>query len=257
MPRAPLKCKDWCFTINNPRSKHGNVPSDWEQCKSWIFNYLVMQLEVGAEGTPHIQGFVQFPKEQRLKQLKKDLHKKAHWEPRRGSAYQAAHYCKKPEPLCDCDHCVAAADVPRPQLIYESGTISAPSGEKMYSVAMTIKRRGLQAAIDAYPTHYMGMNRGMVNRPEINFKEALATHYQGRRDWRPAVSVFYGLPGTGKTRYAMLGPSPYVQADYPEKGGRLFVGDYYPDVHETLVFDDFYGQMPYTTWLRICDRYPM
>jgi len=55
----------------------------------------------------------------------------------------------------------------------------------------------------------------------------------------------------------MLGPSPYVQADYPAKHGAFFFGDYRPDVHQTVVFDDFYGQMPYTTWLRVCDRYPM
>lgn len=162
MPRYQGKCKDWCFTINNPRRSHPGRPGDLERIKSWVFNYLVVQLEVGAEGTPHLQGFVQFPKEMRLKQLKKDLHKKAHWEPRRGSAYQAAHYCKKPEPLCDCSHCVGAADAVRPQLIFESGTISAPAGEKLASVALTIKRRGLSAAIDAYPTHYMGMTNGMV-----------------------------------------------------------------------------------------------
>jgi len=248
MPRAPPKCKDWCFTINNPVRSHPGRPGDLDRVKSWIFNYLVVQLEVGDEGTPHLQGFVQFPKEMRLKQLKKDCHKRAHWEPRRGSAYQAAHYCKKPEDGCECDHCVKAAGTPRPQLIFESGTISAPAGEKLWSVVQTIKRRGLCAAIETYPTHYMGMQRGM---------EALASFYSQVRDWKPVVSVFYGVPGSGKTRYAMLGPSPYVQADYPVKGGQFFFGDYRPDVHQTVVFDDFYGQMPYTTWLRVCDRYPM
>jgi len=247
MPRPAVQAKDWCFTINNPRSKHGKRDSDWNVVRSWTFNYLVMQLEVGEEGTPHIQGFVQFPVQSRLTKLKK-LHKKAHWEPRRGSAVQAAHYCKKPELGCDCEHCEKAKDIPRPQLIYESGCLSAPAGERLYTVVQTIKRRGLSAAIEAYPTHYVGMTRGM---------QALATFYSPRRDWRPAVSVFYGLPGSGKTRYAMLGPSPYVQADYPVKGGQFFFGDYRPDVHETVVFDDFYGQMPYTTWLRVCDRYPM
>ena len=42
-----MQAKDWCFTINNPRRKHGNVDSDWDRVKSWVFNYLVMQLEVG------------------------------------------------------------------------------------------------------------------------------------------------------------------------------------------------------------------
>jgi len=155
MPRREPPVKDWCFTLNNPRTK------DHKRVQSWVFNYMVYQLEVGSEGTPHFQGFVQFPTGQRLKQLKK-LDKRVHWEPRRGSAYQASHYCKKPEPLCDCSHCVGAADAVRPQFIFESGIISAPAGERLASVAQTIRRRGLSAAIDAYPTHYMGMTNGMV-----------------------------------------------------------------------------------------------
>jgi len=241
MPRQIAPVKDWVFTLNNPRTK------DHKRIQDLVFNYLVYQLEIGEEGTPHFQGFIQFPTGQRLKQLKK-LHRRVHWEPRRGSAYQAAHYCKKPEPECDCTHCIGAANTPRPQFIYESGTISAPAGEKLWSVVTVIKKRGLSAAIETYPTHYMGMQRGM---------QALATFYSPRRDWQPVVSVFYGTPGTGKTRYAMLGPSPYVHADYPVKGSQFFFGDYRPDFHETVVFDDFYGQMPYTTWLRVCDRYPM
>jgi len=167
MPRQLSPAHDWCFTINNPRADRPGREGDLTRVKTWQFKYLVVQLEVGAEGTPHLQGFVQFETKQRLKALKK-LHKRAHWEPRRGSAYQAAHYCKKPENGCDCQHCTEAADVARPQLIYESGTISAPAGEKLWSVVQIIKRRGLSAAIETYPTHYMGMQRGMVNRLLIN-----------------------------------------------------------------------------------------
>jgi len=246
MPRREPPVKDWCFTINNPRADKPGREGDLTKVKTWTYNYLVVQLEVGKEGTPHLQGFVQFPTGQRLTQLKK-LHKRAHWEPRRGSAYQAAHYCKKPEPECDCQHCEAAADTPRPQLIYESGSISAPAGEKLWSVAQVIKRRGLTAAIDAYPTHYMGMHKGM---------EALATHYSPQRSWQTVVSVLYGQPETGKTRYAMLGPLPYKLSAFGGKGQTDFFGDYRPDVHGTLVVDDFYGNWSYTTFLQACDRYP-
>lgn len=161
MPRQLSPAHDWCFTINNPRADRPGRQGDLTRVKSWQYNYLVLQLEVGAEGTPHYQGFVQFTTKQRLTALKK-LHKRAHWEPRRGSAYQAAHYCKKPEIGCDCHHCVEAAGIARPQFIYESGSISAPAGEKLMSVAMSLKRHGLSKTIIQYPTHYMGIQRGMV-----------------------------------------------------------------------------------------------
>jgi len=189
MPRQAVSCKDWCFTINNPRSKHGNRESDWQLVKSWVFNYLVMQLEVGEEGTPHIQGFVQFPTQSRLTKLKK-LHKRAHWEPRRGSAYQAAHYCKKPELDCDCEHCEKAAGTPRPQFIYESGTISAPAGEKLWSVVQVIKRKGLTAAIDTYPTHYLGMAQGMVIGYELILRRSLLLIIRRREIGRLSFQSF-------------------------------------------------------------------
>lgn len=239
MPRQLAPVKDWCFTLNNPRLRdHGKI-------RTWTYNYLVYQLEVGEEGTPHFQGFVQFPSGMRLKQLKK-LNKHIHWEPRRGSAYQASHYCKKPEAGCECKHCV---DTPPnyPQYIFEDGTISAPAGEKLASVAAYLKRHGLSKTIDAYPTHYMGCNRGM---------EALATFYSPVRQWQTVVTVLWGEPNLGKTRYAMLGPSPYKLAAFGGQGSTDFFGDYRPDVHETLVVDDFYGNWKYTTFLQVCDRYP-
>lgn len=209
----------------------------------WTYNYLVYQLEVGEEGTPHFQGFVQFPTGRRLKQLKK-LDRRIHWEPRRGSAVQAAHYCKKPEPDCTCKHCVDAERI-YPQFIFEDGTISAPAGEKLFGVAASIKRHGLSKTIEAFPSHYLGMNRGM---------EALASFYSPVRQWQPAVTVVWGAPGLGKTHYAMLGPSPYKLATFGK--GTDFFGAYRPDFHQTLVVDDFYSNWKYTTFLQVCDRYP-
>jgi len=190
-----------------------------------------------------LQGFVQFPKQQTIRQLKK-LHKKVHWEPRRGSALQASHYCKKPVADCECKHC---ADVPRiyPQLIFENGALSAPAGEKLQSVADYLKRHGLSKTIEAYPTHYMAVKHGM---------EALATFYSPVRQWQTVVTVLWGEPNLGKTRYALMGPSPYKLAVFGQ--GTDFFGDYRPDCHDTLVVDDFYGNWKYTTFLQVCDRYP-
>lgn len=94
----PAPAKDWCFTINNPKAKH------WDKLWALDYQYLVFQVEVGAEGTPHIQGFVQLRDKVRLTGLKKLL-PKAHLEKRKGTPEEAAHYCKKPVPNCSCIHC--------------------------------------------------------------------------------------------------------------------------------------------------------
>lgn len=54
----------------------------------------------------------------------------------------------------------------------------------------------------------------------------------------------------------MQGPSPYKLAAFGAEGSTDFFGDYRPDLHETLVVDDFYSNWKYTTFLQVCDRYP-
>lgn len=56
--------------------------------------YLVYQEEVGDSGTHHLQGYVEFPNKKSLQQVRGIL-EGAHWEPRAGTAEQAAAYCKK------------------------------------------------------------------------------------------------------------------------------------------------------------------
>lgn len=86
--RSPL-AYHWCFTINNYE--------DGEERLEWLngYDYCVAGREVAPDtGTPHLQGYVKFTKQQRLSAVKK-IHKTAHWEISRGTPQQAADYCKK------------------------------------------------------------------------------------------------------------------------------------------------------------------
>lgn len=84
------KSRNWCFTINNP----GTVDAaslDEMVTKS---KYLIVGSERGDSGTHHFQGFVMFPNQVRLG-FCKELNERAHWEMAKGTALQAAEYCKK------------------------------------------------------------------------------------------------------------------------------------------------------------------
>ncbi len=89
----PATAKDWCFTLNNYTN---------EECER-IFTlaeqhttYLVIGKEVGEQGTPHLQGFVQMKNRKRGNQVQGLLGlQRAHLEKRRGTAREAAEYCKK------------------------------------------------------------------------------------------------------------------------------------------------------------------
>lgn len=82
--RSNAKC--WCFTLNNP------LPSS--SIDEGLTEYQVIGNEVGAEGTPHLQGYVIFKKPYYLTGVKKIL-ARAHWEVAKGSPQQNYEYCTK------------------------------------------------------------------------------------------------------------------------------------------------------------------
>lgn len=77
---------NWTFTINNYDENDG--------MNDRLCTYLIEAHEIGASGTPHIQGFLTLKDPLRLNQLK-ELIPKAHLEPSRGTAYQNFLYCAK------------------------------------------------------------------------------------------------------------------------------------------------------------------
>lgn len=151
MPR-PAAAKDWCFTLNNPKPHHE------KKIRRLDYSYLVFQVEIGAEGTPHIQGFIQFQEKKRLSAIKKLVSKRVHWEKRRGTPQEASHYCKKPVDDCDCKHCNG---LERFDVFFEDGIMSQ-QGERteLQVVADTIVEHGLANAIQRFPVMYIKFNRG-------------------------------------------------------------------------------------------------
>lgn len=83
--------KRWVFTINNP------IPEDEARIaeNDEAYEYLVYGKETGSSGTPHLQGFVIFKSRKRLAQLRGLISERGHYEVARGTADQAASYCKK------------------------------------------------------------------------------------------------------------------------------------------------------------------
>lgn len=82
----------YVFTLNNP------TPEDVEfynvQLQQPNVRYAVYGNELGASGTPHLQGFVIFTGTQRFNAVRQFL-RRAHVESARGTSVQARDYCKK------------------------------------------------------------------------------------------------------------------------------------------------------------------
>lgn len=242
--KQPPQSKDWCFTLNNPLTEE---IEEIEKSDKWIYNYIVFQTEIGEKGTPHIQGFVQFEKQTRITALK-HLNPRIHWEKRRGSPYQASHYCKKPVTLedgtkCDCKHC-ATAQRCDPYYIFEEGTLSSVSSFRTQEVVDHIKRHGLNATVQKYPEIYMHASAGM---------HKLSLAFAPKREKKSVVTVIFGHPGTGKTYWATHNfPSVYHMGDWD---GTFFVPtDYDPREHKTFLIDDFHGNIKFGTLKQMLDE---
>lgn len=86
-----IQARNWCFTINNFSDIYEPfdfVPDD---------SACIWQHEIGEkEGTPHLQGYIEFAKVQSLSSVKK-LHSTAHWETRKGTQEQNIKYCADPD----------------------------------------------------------------------------------------------------------------------------------------------------------------
>lgn len=87
------RAKNWCFTLNNPTEDEEQKLADLSEDADVV--YLVYGREQGESGTPHLQGYVSFGREKRLRQVKELVGQRGHFEVRRGTHYQAAEYCKK------------------------------------------------------------------------------------------------------------------------------------------------------------------
>lgn len=222
-----MRSKYFVYTLNN------YTDDELEQLRSLGTNenvvYHVHGREVGENGTPHLQGYIEFSRRLRLNQVKDLCGDRAHFESRRGTPQQARDYCVK-----DGDY-------------WEKGSLSTVSQGS---------RTDLQAACDdilagkrirdiaeSNPTTFVKYTRGLL---------ALRRTTQAGRDWKPDVQVYWGDPGTGKTRRVYDSEESEV---YSHPGGQWFDGY---DGQEAVLFDDFTGSCFKIQYLlKLIDRYPM
>lgn len=171
--------RHYCFTLNNPESNE--VPIEWGG------SYCSWQREEGDEGTPHLQGYIEFDKVKRLAAMKK-LHGTCHWEVRRGTQTQAIEYTQKEDT--------------RVEGFWEYGEKKKGQGSRsdLETVCEKIKAgMSMKDVVIDYGPTYVQWGRGLEK-----YAQMLAPEY----DHDDVRGVWYwGKPGTGKSHSA--------RAEYP------------------------------------------
>lgn len=217
-------CRRWCFTINNyTEAEEAAVKALAESAK-----YLICGREVGENGTPHLQGFVNLRGTMRMAGLKARLGGRGHFEPARGDDCSNRDYCSK------------GGDI----LIEHGEPQKKGKRNDLHSAIEVLSQtRSLSAVAQAQPAAFVKYHRGLaallLMHPELTTP----------RNWKTHVTVYCGSPGCGKSR-ACLEAAPNA---YWKPRGKWWDGY---DGHEDVVLDDFYGWLPFDELLRLTDRYP-
>lgn len=212
------QAKNWCLTLNNPDKPCLDFNAE-------TMNYMICGLEVGEQGTEHIQGYIQFKKPKRLAQVKK-LYPRAHLEVARGKPCANVTYCSKESKW------------------HDHGTLQPGAGTRN-------DLNAIKESIDAGSTwnELREVNYGACIRYSRSIKQDIEDCRPHRR-WETKLYIHWGDTGTGKSRYCH---ENFPNAFWKSRGEWW---DGY-DGHEFVVIDEFYGWLPFDLMLRLCDRYPM
>lgn len=230
-----VETKFWCFTLNNPTTTDALADAFPSGVK-----YAIWQLERGELcGTLHLQGYMEMHRSVRLACMKQIL-PTAHWEHRKGTAVQARDYCTPTKGKGD-DADGTYVDGP-----WEHGTFVPPSGADgiMLDIVERIKAGcSLDIIAAEHPIQYLRHHKGFY---------ALQQALVPRRTFKSEVIVRWGAPGSGKSRWCF---DNYPLDDiYSKPEGDWFDG--YAGQPVVLI-DDFYGDMKYSLFLKVLDRYPL
>jgi len=216
------RVRNVCFTLNNPALSLEDFADRLVDSRQ--VSYYVVGQEVGASGTAHFQGYVEFQSTVEWSSAHALL-MKAHMELRRGTAEQARNYCQKDGSWTS--HGEISQQGSRSDI--QAVADAVRSGSSLTDIAMD------------FPVQFIKFHKGIG---------ALQARCVVPRCAVPQVRVFHGGTGTGKSfRAREWLPNAYVW--HPQQGTWF---DGYEGQDE-VIFEEFRGQIPFGMLLSLLDQY--
>ncbi len=219
---ANSRIRNVVYTLNNYTDAEYKQAKELKHC-----SYTVIGKEIGENKTPHLQGYCEFKTQVRFNQLRAQL-PRAHFERRRGTAKQAADYCKK-----DGDY-IEIGDPKR-------------QGKR---TDISKLRDDIKAGKSVVELFENNDSMFRYHRGAQLYSHALSS--QDKTFKKLMVHVYVGPAGSGKTKTAhWLFPNLY-SLDNGSSSTVWFDGYRNQDC---LLLDDFYGWIKYSYLLRLLDGY--
>lgn len=226
------KTTRFCFTRNNYSELHLEIlKSDLTN----TFKYWCFGVEVGEEGTPHLQGYFEFPNKQpmRISAAQNKLVSigldGCHIEAAKGTAEQNITYCSKDGSF------------------YEGGERPRGQGKRtdLDSVCELIKSGAtMNEVANQFPSQVVKFHSGL---------QFLMNVTTSPRRFKTEVWWLWGPTGSGKSRYAWdQYPSSYMK-ECSHKWWDGYTGQ------DVVIMDDFRPskELPFSFILNLFDRYPL
>lgn len=217
-----------CFTLNNPTS----VEIETLKNNLATLKYGIFQLERGANGTDHCQGYGSAENPTSFQRWKQLVGTRAHIEKARGTAEENKAYCSKEDTRIEGP--------------FEYGVLPSPGlRSDLTSVICAARDVSVSMAdvLETNPEAFLKYHKGLL---------AIRNVSHGRRDFKTEVFWYYGPTGTGKSRKA----NEEAPGAYWKPGGTKWWCGY--DGHEAVIVDDYRRDLcTFHELLRLFDRYPM
>lgn len=219
------RSRNYCFTINN------YTDSDIEDCYALQekSNYLIVGCEVGEQGTPHLQGYVNLKTSMSMKALSKKL-RRAYLAESKGDALSNKNYCSKEKVL------IEYGNIPKQG--------KRTDIEKIRDILEETPGNPLRECI-----------KNATSLQSIKIAEKYLTYFEKPRVEKPQVLWFHGPTGTGKSKEAhSIMEDKYGDNYYVANETNKWWDGY--DAHEGVIIDDMRKDFTkFHVLLRLLDRY--
>lgn len=229
---------NWCWTLNNYTLEEIVLLRTLVltgKCK-----YIMWGKEVGESGTPHLQGYLELVKKERITGIRKWMPPRvANLDPRRGTQDQAINYCKKDG------------------LFEEHGEKTVQPGCSLSEKENLIQNQ----LIDLRSQILAGASEPQIYEANPYLAARFPKFISKLTEWRVpeirdnlVIELHVGPTGSGKTSQAFQRfPTIY---NMPVKSGTtLWFNGYYGQ--KVVLLDDFKGGFGLDNLLRLLDKFPI
>lgn len=243
----PVRFSTVCYTLNNYTEEDIKLYQSITDC-----SYHVYGQEIGDNGTPHLQGYIEFGKKRKVFSSVKKILPKAHFEkPKASDPRDAAGYCKKGPTSHDDKPPEGWRKFffePHPEWIgFEQGTIFQPGKRTDLDDMATRIAQGekVDDLTIENPIMFHQYGRTMQRIEDILLRKKYRT-------WFTKSIWLWGTTSVGKSHRAFANYSSDTHYKWKYDGGWQ---DGYTG-QPIVIINEFRGQIPFSELLEMLDKWP-